>query len=110
MFELTQDFRKVDTCVGFASFGDMLRVACVAAARRGQDEPILTEDCKGSLHGHSRDLEPGGQVSHGAHMPSGLDVATQDLLPQDVGRLFGLWSWVVFRDFSAHHAIERTHH
>ena len=109
MFELTQDFGKVDTRVGFAGFGGLLRIAGVAAARRGQDEPILTQDRKGSLHRHSRDLEPCGQVSHGAHMGPRLDVATQDLLPQDVGRLLGLRSGVVFRDFSAHHAIERTH-
>jgi hypothetical protein len=30
-------------------------------------------------------------------------------LSQDVSRLLGLWSGVVLRDFSAHHAIERTH-
>jgi len=109
MFELAQDFRKVDTRVGFTAFGELLRVAGIAAARRGQDEPIFAEDRKGSLDGHSRDLEPCGQVSHGAEMPSGLDVATQDLLPQDVGRLLRLRPWVVFRDFSAHHAFERTH-
>lgn len=109
MFELAQDFRKVDTYVGFATFGGLLRVAGVAAARRGHDEPILAQDRKGSLHGHSRDLEARGQVPHGAHMGSGLDVTTQDLLPQDVGRLLGLRSGVVFRDISAHHAIERTH-
>lgn len=109
MFELTQDLGKVDSRVGSAGFRGLLRVACVAAARRGQDEPILTQDRKGSLHGHSRDFEPCGQVSYGAYVGPRLDVATQDLLPQDVGRLLGLRSRVVFRDFSAHHAIERTH-
>ena len=106
MFELTQDFGKVDACVGF---GGLLWITGVAAARGGQDEPILAKDREGSLHRHSRDLEPCGQVSHGAHMGPRFDVATQDLLPQDVGRLLGLRSGVVFRDFSAHHAIERTH-
>ncbi len=109
MFEPAQHFGNVDNRVGSAAFAGLLRVAGIAAPRRRHDEPILTEDRKGPLHCHSRDLEPFGQVSHGAHMPSGLDVATQDLLPQDVGRLLGLWPWVVFRDFSAHHAIERTH-
>lgn len=109
MFELTQDFGKVDTRVSFAGFGGLLRVPGVAAARRGQDEPVLAEDRKGALHCHSRDLEARSQVSHGAHVGPWLDVATQDLLPQDVGRLLGLRSGVVFRDFSAHHAIERTH-
>lgn len=106
MFQLAQDLGKVDTRVGFVG---LLRITCVAAARCGQDEPILTEDRKGSLHRHSRDLEPRSQVSHGAHVGPWLDVATQDLLPQDVGRLLGLRSGVVFRDFSAHHAVERTH-
>lgn len=109
MFELAQDFGKVDIRAGFAGFGGLLRIAGVAAARRGQDEPVLTEDRKGSLHGHSGDLEPRCQVSHGAHVGPRLNVATQDLLPQDAGRLLGLRPGVVFRDFSAHHAIERTH-
>lgn len=108
MFELAQDFGEGD-CVGFAGFGGLLRITGVAATRRGQDEPILTEDRKSSLHRHSRDFEPCGQVSYGAHMSPRLDVATQDLLPQDVGSLLGLRSGVIFRDFSARHAIERTH-
>lgn len=109
MFELTQDFGKIGTRVGSAVLGGFLRIAGVAAARRGQDEPILTQDRKGSLHRHSRDFEPCGQISYGAYVGPRLDVATQDLLPQDLGRLLGLRSRVVFRDFSAHHAIERTH-
>lgn len=108
MFELAQNFGEGDR-VGFACFGGLLRIAGVAAAGRGQDEPILAEDRKGSLHRHPRDFEARGQVSYGAHMGSRLDVTAQDLLPQDVGRLLGLRSGVVFRDFSAHHGIERTH-
>ena len=61
MFELTQDFGKVDTRVGVAGLGGLLWVAGVAAARRGQDEPVLAEDRKGTLHCHSRDLEARGQ-------------------------------------------------
>ena len=106
MFKLTQDFRKVDVSVGFSG---LLWIAGIATARRGVDEPVLTEDRKGALHCHSRDFEARGQVSYGAHMSPRLDVTTQDLLSQDVGRLLGLRSGVVFRDFSAHHAFERTH-
>jgi hypothetical protein len=36
----------------------LLRITGVAAARRGQDEPILAKDREGSLHRHSRDLGP----------------------------------------------------
>lgn len=109
MFELAQDFGKVDTRAGSAVFSGLLWIAGIAAARRGQDEPILAEDRKGSLHRHSRDFEARSQVPYGAHMGPRLDIATRDLLPQDVGRLLGLRSGVVFRDFSAHHGIERTH-
>ncbi len=108
MFELTQDFGEVNTCVRFATFGRLLRVPSVAPARCGRDEPILAEDRKSALHGHTRDLEPCGQVPDGTHVGPGLDVAAKDLLPQDVGRLLGLRTGVVFRDFSAGHAIERT--
>lgn len=109
MFELAEDFGEVDNRFGPAGVRGLLRIAGVAAARRGHDEPILAQDGKGSLHRHSGDLEARSQISHGAHVGAGLDVAAQDLLPQDVGRLLGLRSRVVFRDFSAHHAIERTH-
>lgn len=108
MFELAQDSRKVDTCISFAAFGGTLRITGVASPSRGHDEPLFAEDRKGSLHSHSRDLEPRGQVTHGAHVASGLDVPAQDLLTQDVGRLLRLRPGVVFRDFSAHHAVERT--
>lgn len=108
MFELAQDFGEVNACVRFAAFGRLLRVPGVAPARCGRDEPILTQDRKSALHGHPGDLEPCGQVPDGPHMGTGLDVAAKDLLAQDVGCLLGLCTGVVFRDFSAGHAIERT--
>lgn len=84
MFELTQDFWKVDAGARLRGFGPLLGVPSVATAGRGRDEPILAQDRERTLHGHSRDLEPSGQVLDGAHMGPGRDGAVRDATPSSV--------------------------